>query len=99
MFSFVPKLWFSQSLVTQAYAQQAEAVASSSFYNYRANCNLAVHAAVFVLFPKYAIVPFGSLGGISGVELTANGKADILYLICIPGINDSVADGFILSSA
>lgn len=80
-FSFVPKLRFSLSVVSQTYVQQTEAVSSSSFYNYVANCNLATHPAVFVLFPKYRIVPFGYLGHISSVKLTAKWKSrHITYL-------------------
>lgn len=73
--SFVPKFRFLLSAVSQTYAQQTEAVLSSSFYNYLANCNLATHAAVFVLFPKHGIVPLGYLGQISSVELTAKRKS------------------------
>lgn len=89
VFSFVPKLRFSLSVVGQTYARQTEAVPSSSFYNYVANCNLATHAAVFVLFPKYGVVPFGCLGQISGVKLR-NGKVDVLRLICVLGINGGI---------
>jgi len=82
VFSFVPRLQFSLSLVTQTDAQQTEAAPGSSFYNYVANSNLAMHTAVFVLFPKYGIVPFGYLGQISNDKLTAKWKSRriIVYL-------------------